>query len=147
MLKILLKHKVRLLLVFLLVFLLVLVRAFENQLFYDPFLNYYRGDFSSMALPQLNWFYFFISLTFRYGLNMLISLAMIYVLFKEKEIVKFTAVLYLLFFVILFISLWIVMHFFPSENKMLLFYIRRFLIHPLFVLLFIPAFYFQRVNK
>lgn len=147
MLKILLKHKVRLLLVFLLVFLLVLVRAFENQLFYDPFLNYYRGDFNSMALPQLNWFYFFISLTFRYGLNMLISLAMIYVLFKEKEIVKFTAVLYLLFFVILFISLWVVMHFFPSENKMLLFYIRRFLIHPLFVLLFIPAFYFQRVNK
>lgn len=147
MLKILLTHKVRLLLVFLLVFLLVLVRAFENQLFYDPFLNYYRGDFNSMAFPQLNWFYFFISLTFRYGLNTLISLAMIYVLFKEKEIVKFTAVLYLLFFVILFVSLWVVMHFFPSENKMLLFYIRRFLIHPIFVLLFIPAFYFQRVNK
>ena len=147
MLKILLTHKIRFLLAVLLILLLVLVRAFENELFYDPFLNYYRSDFNALPLPQFNWFYFFISLLFRYGLNTLISLALIYVVFNEKEIVKFTAVLYILFFVILFFWLCSVIYFSASEHKMLLFYIRRFLIHPIFVLLFIPAFYFQRLNS
>jgi exosortase F-associated protein len=44
---------------------------------------------------------------------------------------------------VLMISFIFILTFFGEENKMTLFYIRRFLIQPIFILLFIPAFYYQ----
>jgi exosortase F-associated protein len=32
-----------------------------------------------------------------------------------------------------------------DDDKMLVFYIRRFIIQPIFLLLFVPAFYFQQL--
>jgi exosortase F-associated protein len=51
---------------------------------------------------------------------------------------------YLLFFIILISLFFIVLFFFGETNKMTLFYIRRFLIQPIFLLLFLPAFYYQK---
>ncbi len=46
-------HKVRILLATLLVMLLALVRAYEDVLFYDPFLNYFKTDYHNLPLPKL----------------------------------------------------------------------------------------------
>jgi exosortase F-associated protein len=147
MLKKLLKHKLRILLGGIFVFLLVLVRVFEKDLFYDPFLSYFEGDFNNLPLPIFNSFYLFLGLLFRYGLNMVISLSLIFVLFREVELVKFSFLLYLFFFIGLVGSFFGIIYFYGANNHLELFYIRRFLIQPIFVLVFIPGFYYQRFSK
>jgi exosortase F-associated protein len=88
----------------------------------------------------------FFGLVLRYFLNSSLSLAIIYVLFKDIEAVKFASILYLIFFTLLILALFLVLYFFGETNKMTLFYIRRFLIQPIFLLLFLPAFYYQKQN-
>ena len=125
---------------------LTAVRALEDRLFYDPLLNYYRGDFMSMPLPSIQLGKLLLNLSFRYGLNSLLSLAMLYVIFKDFRIVKFSSLLYVAFFVMALLAFVFAFEIFPEE-KMLLFYIRRFLIQPLLLLLFIPGFYIQVKGK
>lgn len=138
------RNKGKLLWVFFLILLLILIRAFEDILFYDPFLNYYKGEYTILPFPQMNVFKLFFSLGMRFYLNSVISLFLLYVIFKDTQIVKFTAFLYMILGSILMISFIFILNFFGEENKMTLFYIRRFLIQPIFILLFIPAFYFQK---
>ena len=128
----------------LLIALFAVIRMFENQLFYDPFLDFFKSEFQLMPLPTFDGFQLFLSLFLRYLLNSIVSLAIIYVAFKEVELVKFSAVLYGIFFVILTIVFFSIIHFYGNTNNLLLFNIRRFLIQPIFVLLFVPAFYYQK---
>lgn len=130
-----------------LILLLILIRAFEDTLFYDPFLNYFKSEYAHLPLPQINIFKLFFGLGFRYYLNSVISLFLLYVIFKDTQIVKFSMLLYMIFGSILMISFLFVLNFFGEENKMILFYIRRFIIQPIFIMLFIPAFYFQKYSK
>jgi exosortase F-associated protein len=127
----------------LLIVLLALVRGFENQLFYDPFLDYFKKDFNSLALPFYDVTQLFWGLIFRYAMNMVLSLAILYVIFKEIEMIQFSSILYGFFFLVLMIAFFMVLTY-GAEYKETLFYIRRFLIQPIFVILFIPAFYYQK---
>lgn len=147
MLQKLLNHKVRIVLAILLVALLALFRAYEDNLFYDPLLGYYKSDYNNLPLPEMDYFQLFFGLLFRYFLNSSISLAIIYVLFKDIEAVKFASILYLIFFVILVIIFFFVLFYIGETNKMALFYVRRFIIQPIFLLLFLPAFYYQKQNR
>ncbi len=147
MLEKLLNNKLKILLLILLVLLLALVRAFESVLFYDPFLAYFKKEYHSLPLPEINSVSLFFGIAFRYFLNTIISLAIIYVAFKDLEAIKFASILYVLFFVILVIAFFLVLSFIGETSKMPLFYIRRFLIQPIFLLLFLPAFYFQKQNQ
>jgi exosortase F-associated protein len=140
------KNKSTIALASILVILLVVIRIFESTLFYDPFLTYFKNDFTTLPLPPTDSVTLFLNLFLRYFLNSLISIGLLYVLFKNKEILKLTAFLYILFFFILIIGFYIILYYFP-ENKMVLFYIRRFIIQPIFVLLFIPAFFYQEKVK
>ena len=144
MLKIILNHKVQFFLGILIIGLLVLIRIFENNLFYDPLLSFFKGEFSKNKLPQMNQIKLFLSLGFRYYLNSMLSLALLYVIFKDFNIIKFSAFLFILFGSMLLIAFAFTFHFFGEENKLTLFYIRRFIIQPLFLLVFIPAFYYQK---
>lgn len=130
----------------LLVLLLVLVRAFENTLFYDPYLTYFKMDYTNLPLPATDGFQLFLGLFFRYTLNTIISLAIIYIAFKDTDLTKFAFFLYLVFFIILIVAFFLVQSYY-GESKMMIFYIRRFLIQPLFLLLFLPAFFYQKQNK
>lgn len=130
-----------------LVFCLVLVRFYQETLFYDPFLVYFKANFNQIPLPDFNPFQLTLSLLFRYGLNMLLSLGLIYVLFKDKMMIRFVFLLYLIAFVCLLFLFFFVIYLYGAENNFLLFYIRRFLIQPVFVLLFIPAFYYQKQHS
>lgn len=130
-----------------LVLLLVLIRTFEETLFYDPLLEYFKTENSHLPFPSFNVFKLFFSLGMRFYFNSVISLLLLYVLFKDTQIVKFSAFLYVVLGSVLMISFIFILNFFAEENKMTLFYIRRFLIQPIFILLFIPAFYYQKKIK
>jgi exosortase F-associated protein len=147
MLEKLLNHKIRIALAMLLVMLLVLVRAYEDRLFYDPLLNYFKSDYNNLAVPEMNKLKLFMGLLFRYFLNSLFSLAIIYLLFKDFQGLKFASIMYLILFVILVIIFFFTISYFEGDNKMVLFYIRRFLIQPIFLLLFLAAFYYQKQNR
>lgn len=126
--------------VFLLI-LIVLVRVFQHELFYDPLLDFFKSE--SKILPEYNSLKLFAGLLFRYVLNMVFSLGIIYLVFKDKAILKLCAMLYTLLFIVLIILFFIVLTA-DNKNLLLLFYIRRFLIQPLFLILFLPAFYYQK---
>lgn len=138
---------VRLFVAFSLLLCFVLVRFYENILFYDPFLDYFKSDFNNLPLPEFDTFKLILNLLFRYSLNMGISLGLIYVIFKDSMMIRFSVLLYSIAFVLLLITMFLVIHIYGSENNLLLFYVRRFLIQPIFVLLFIPGFYFQKRNS
>ncbi|WP_333879124.1 exosortase F system-associated membrane protein [Flavobacterium sp.] len=147
MLQQLLQNKKRVFWSIVLVFLMVLIRVFEDQLFYDPFLNYFKGEYANLPLPPINIYKLFFSLGIRFYLNSVLSLFLLYVIFKDTQIVKFSILLYMILGSILMISFVFVLNFFGEEHKMTLFYLRRFLIQPIFILLFIPAFYYQKRQK
>ena len=127
---------------FIIIVMLVMVRFFESELFYDPLLAYFKSTYLQIPLPEMNQQLLFLNITFRYSINSVLSLGLLYVIFRDFGMIKFTSVLYLVFFIIL-ISIFLFAMSSDDPDKMLLFYIRRFLIQPIFILLFIPGFLFQ----
>lgn len=142
-----LQNKANIFISLILICLLAAVRAFEGNLFYDPFLIYFEGDYLILPLPEFNALLLFLGLLFRYVLNSVLSLGVIYFLFKDKEIIKFASILYLFFFLILIGTFFFILSFYGNQNNFVLFYVRRFLIQPFLLILFIPAFYFQKLSK
>ena len=147
MLKHLLNNKIKVFVLLLLVLVLASIRIFEESLFYDPYLDYFKTDFTNFPMPVVDKLSLFLSLVFRYSLNSIVSIFFIQIAFNDINFTKFAFVLYGILFVILILVFYVVLAFFADESKMELFYIRRFLIQPLFLLLFIPGYLIQkRVN-
>ena len=137
-------NKKNLAIVGILIFVLILVRAFESKLFYDPFLEFFHGESQNKPLPEYDGFKLFFGLFFRYLINSVITILIIYLLFMEISIVKLTSFLLVAFFVVLIVTLFLILNFSSQPDYLFIFYIRRFLIQPLFLILFVPAFYYQR---
>lgn len=124
---------------------LALIRAYEDSLFYDPLLNFFKGNYSNHSLPKMDTFALQTGIALRFLMNTIISLAIIWLVFNDRGIIKLSTVLYSLLFVVFFLVFSFII--FNSEevgNHMVLFYVRRFLIQPLFLLILLPAFYFQK---
>jgi exosortase F-associated protein len=147
MLKKMSNHKIRFLSLFFLLVGLVLVRVFEDDLFYDPFLQFFKSNTKNRLLPNFDGLKLFFGLFLRYLFNSLLSLGIIYLLFRQTQLVKFSAVLFLVLFAILILLFYIVLCFSNQPDYLILFYLRRFLIQPLFLILFVPAFYYQQISK
>ncbi|WP_035656050.1 exosortase F system-associated membrane protein [Flavobacterium filum] len=126
------------------VLLLALIRFFETQLFYDPFIAYFKSDYLQLPFPEFSFFKLISYTLLRYVLNAGLSLAIIYLLFKDVRLTKFAFLLYIILVFLLLIALTILLFFFDEKSNFILFYVRRFLIQPLFLVLFVPAFYFQK---
>lgn len=127
-----------------LVGLLILIRVFENELFYDPYLLFFQDDYLYLDYPNREVFKLVLFTTLRYLLNTLISLAIIYVIFKDKSMIKFAGILYAIAYIILVL---LFLYFVLNPNKddyLIFFYIRRFLIQPIFLLILLPAFYYYK---
>ncbi|MCB4807797.1 exosortase F system-associated protein [Tamlana sp. 62-3] len=124
--------------------LLILVRFFEDNLFYDPYLTFFQNDYLYIDSPRREVAKLVLNTTLRFLLNTTISLAIIYMFFKEKSIIKFSGVIYGVAFIILMIFyLYFVIN--PRQEDYYLFFnIRRFLIQPILLLLLLPAFYYQK---
>lgn len=135
------------LLVALCVLTLAFIRFFEETLFYDPFLKYFKNDYLNLSFPSFNGIGLFFSLLFRYVLNASLSIAVIYFLFKDISLTKFASVLYLVLFLILILMFFGIVLFFDEKCNFILFYVRRFIVQPLFLVLFVPAFYIQKKHS
>lgn len=138
------KKRYKIVLISFLVILLAMVRYYENQLFYDPLLKFYEADYLNHAFPYFETGKMFFNVLLRYLLNSIISLGILYVTFFDKNILEFSIYLYSIFFVILFTIFVFLIFEIESKNFLALFYVRRFLIHPIFVLILMPAFYYYR---
>jgi exosortase F-associated protein len=125
-------------------FVLVFIRFFEETLFYDPFISYFKNDYLNLPFPDFNGIGLFFSLMFRYFLNSALSLVIIYLLFKDVSLVQFASLLYILLYLLLILMFFGTLLLFDENSNLLLFYVRRFLVQPLFLVLFVPAFYFQK---
>ena len=147
MLRELIKNKRRLFFIGLALLGLILVRAFEDNLFYDPFLSFFKTDYQNKPLPDLNCYLLLGNLLLRYALNTFFSLIIIRLLFNERNLMLFSGYLFIFLFVILVIVFFGLLNFSDQPDYLILFYIRRFLIQPLFLVLFIPAFYYQQLTR
>ena len=140
MLKNLLQNKTTVFYILILLALLVAIRAFENTLFYDPLLTYFKRNYMQTPLPKLNVIRLFFSLGFRFYLNSIISIGILKLIFNDTKVVKFSIFLYSVFGIILMVTFFFILLKFGETNKMNLFYIRRFIIQPVLLILFILSF-------
>lgn len=129
----------------LLLSLLVVIRMYEEVLFYDPFMYFFQGCLNEK--PELFPGHWYLNVALRYVANSLISLAIIFVVFQQKGPVKFSAVLYALLLVVLFPLFIYLMERVEADAYMPVFYVRRFLVQPILILLLLPAFYYQRLKS
>jgi exosortase F-associated protein len=139
------KKRIRYPLIIVLLFSLVLVRAFENELFYDPFIVFFQNDYLYTSIPDFKYGELFWNLFLRYSLNSIISMGIIYLVFEKWGYVILSSKLYVGGFVLLAFA-YLFLLFTDFEHGYLLpFYIRRFIIHPLFLLLLLAALFYEKL--
>ena len=126
---------------------LVIIRAFEDELFYDPYLLFFKNDYLYMDSPrrEVAKLVFFTSL--RYLMNSILSLGIIYLIFKEKSIIKFSFLIFGIAYICFLIPfLYFVIN--PRQEDYYLFFnVRRFLIQPIILLLLLPALYYHKLKR
>lgn len=127
--------------------LLAAIRFFENDLFYDPYLQFFKNDYLYLDNPRREIIKLTGFTTLRYAMNSIISLGILYVFFKDRNIIKFSVLIYGIAYVILILLfLYFVVR--PKQEDYYIFFnIRRFLIQPLILLLLLPAFYYQKLKQ
>lgn len=129
------------------VILLILIRFYEDLLFYDPYLTFFENDYLYIDSPRREVAKLVGFTTLRYVLNTIISLAILYLVFRDKSIIKFSLLIYsVAFFILILLYLYFVIN--PRQEDYYLFFnIRRFLIQPIFLILLLPAFYYHKLKN
>ncbi|GAA4936430.1 hypothetical protein GCM10023314_05980 [Algibacter agarivorans] len=141
-------HKVaKYILLFGLVLMLILIRFFEDVLFYDPYLTFFQNDYLYIDSPRREVLKLVGFTILRYVLNALISLAILFLVFRDKSIIKFSVIIYAIAFVLLMmVYLYFVVN--PRQEDYYLFFnVRRFLIQPIILILLLPAFYYHKLKN
>ena len=123
---------------------LVGVRMLEDQIFYDPFLRYFHLANKNIALPDFEWGKLILSHVFRFALNLFFSCVIIHFLFKNKEWTLQGALLISIVFAITFPIYLYCIYDKLEIGYLFSFYMRRFVIQPLILLLIIPLFYYRK---
>lgn len=138
---------VRFILVLVLFGLLVLIRFFEDILFYDPYLLFFENDYLYIDSPRRETLKLVMFTTLRFVLNSAISLGILYLIFKDKNDIKFAGLIYILAYIFLLAAfLYFVIN--PRQEDYYLFFnIRRFLIQPLILVVLLPAFYYSKIKR
>ncbi len=123
---------------------LISVRVFEDRIFYDPFLKYFHEVDKSQYFPDFEWGRLIAGHLFRFLLNLFFSCLIIQFWFKNKQWTIQGAILIVIIFAITFpIYLHCISDRFET-GLLFSFYMRRFVIQPLILLLIIPMFYYRR---
>ncbi|UPQ74862.1 exosortase F system-associated membrane protein [Chryseobacterium nepalense] len=126
------------------VFGLIAVRVFEDRLFYDPFLDYFHEANKNQHFPDFVWGKLMAGHLFRFFLNLFFSCLIIHFWFNNKRWTIQGALLMVIVFAITFpIYLYCISDRFEL-GYLFSFYMRRFVIQPLILLLIIPLFYYRR---
>ena len=127
---------------------LILIRAFEHSLFYDPFIQYFKMDYQFEPFPPYELSKLLFSNVLRFSANALLSIVIIHAVFLKKTLNIFSLKLFgvvLLVLILIFSALLISGA--GEANKLTFFYVRRFLIQPLFLFILVPAFYYQQLTE
>ncbi|WP_299363978.1 exosortase F system-associated protein [Winogradskyella sp.] len=133
--------------VFLLILVLAAIRGFEDYLFYDPYLTFFENDYLYIDNPRREVVKLIFFTSLRFLLNTLASLGILYLIFNDKIMIKFSVLLYGIAYVLLLIPfLYFVIN--PRQEDYYLFFnVRRFLIQPIGLILLLPAFYYYKLNR
>ena len=123
---------------------LIGVRALESTLFYDPFLDYFHEANKNIEFPAFEWGKLIAGHLFRFLLNLMFSCLIIYGVFHNKRWTLQGAVMITIVFIIaLPIYLYCISDRF-EVGYLFSFYMRRFVIQPLIILLIVPMFYYRK---
>ncbi len=126
------------------VFGLIGVRAVEDRIFYDPFLEYFHEANKNAAFPEFEWGKLILNYIFRFGLNLFFSAVIVHFIFKRKDWTIQAVLLICIVFAITFpIYLYCIQSHFEI-GYLFSFYMRRFVIQPLILLLIVPLFYYRK---
>lgn len=134
-------------LLFVLFLLLVLIRYFEDYLFYDPYLQFFQNDYLYIDSPRRETLKLTLFTSLRFGLNTIISLAVLYVIFKSKSMLKFAVIIYTAAYIFLLAAFLYFVTNPRQEDYYLFFNIRRFLIQPIILIVLLPAFYYHKLQR
>ena len=126
------------------IFGLIAVRMLEDQLFYDPFQAFFHLANKHAEFPDFKWTPLIMNYLFRFGLNLVLSAAVVYFIFKNKQWTLQAIVLMLIVFAITFPLYLYCIHTQFDIGYLFSFYMRRFVIQPLILLLIIPLFYYLK---
>ena len=120
------------------------IRFRESELFYDPLISFFKGNYQNMTLPEMENGRLFFNVFLRYLLNTLLSLIVLWMAFKEKGIIKFSALFYGGVYILLIIAFGILLKTQGIGEYLPIFYVRRFLIQPILLFMLLPAFYYYK---
>lgn len=123
---------------------LVAVRIFQDILFYDPFLNYFHEANKNAVFPEFEVGRLVIFHLFRFFLNVFFSAVVVYFIFLNKKWTIQAVVLMSIVFVLTFPIYLYCIHTKFEIGYLFSFYMRRFVIQPLILLLIIPMFYYRK---
>ena len=125
------------------VFVVLMAVRFYESFFYDPLLSYFKSDYLHQSMPELLFGKLLFHLFLRYTINTLLSLLIIWIAFRKKSFIKFSLYFYTIAFLLLIVTFWLILQTHFENSYLFGFYVRRFLIQPIFILLLLPAFYYQ----
>jgi len=138
---------IRFLIIAILICCLIGARFFFQEYLYDPFYSYYKHGYLVSSFPEVEMGSYFLNLFLRYSINSALSLGIIYFVFMKNETLIFSMKFYVAGFVGFGLFLYVLLFFEYTESQLLVFYVRRFLIQPVFLLILLPAFYLQKWRK
>ncbi len=126
---------------------LVLVRLFEDKLFYDPYLLFFENDYLYMDSPRREVAKLIFNTSLRYLINSMLSIGILFMFYRERSLIKFSIVIYLIAYLVLLIPfLYFVIN--PKQEDYYLFFnVRRFLIQPIILMVLLPAFYYYKLKR
>ena len=124
---------------------LIGIRMMESEIFYDPFLNYFHEANKQLTVPDFVWGKLIMHHIFRFILNIIFSAIILQAFFNNKKWTIQGLILMTLVFVITFVVYLYCLHTKLDVGYLFTFYMRRFVIQPLILLLIIPLFYYRKM--
>ena len=124
---------------------LIGIRMVEGDLFYDPFLEYFHEANKHIAVPEFVWSKLITNHLFRFLLNLICSAIILQAIFNNKKWTVQGIVLMILVFAITFPVYLYCLHTELEIGYLFTFYMRRFVIQPIILLLIIPLFYYRKM--
>lgn len=128
-------------------FLLIGIRFVEMTYFNDGLILFFHHDYVSKALPFVPVNVILLTDTLRYLLNSLLSILLLWLFFREKNLLKLLILIYIVFYLIAIVLFYYQLTHYQAGEYLGLFYVRRFLIQPILLFLLFPALLYQRVQK
>ena len=129
----------RILLIGILICTLLAVRWYGKSFFYDPFMDFFNGDYLVAQFPDFIFVDLMLDLTLRYWINTFISILIIGLAFKRTTVIIFSLKFYLIAFVLLTLAYAYQLNHEFRNGYLIAFYVRRMIIHPMFLIILMPV--------